>query len=147
MYDLGDTARIAATVRDAGGTISNAVAVTLTITLPDGATTSPTVTNPPLVTGQYTVDYTIIQSGRHAWRLVATTPNDAYSGVFNVREADSRAIVGLDDAKDHLNIARTTTTHDEELRKAIETVTDVIEHYVGTVVRRTVVETHSGRGQ
>lgn len=146
MYDLGETVRLAASVRDADGDLSNASAVTLTITLPDGTTTSPSVTNPPSATGQYTVDYVPTQAGRHSWRLVATTPNDAYTDVFDVREAASRAIVSLADAKRHLNIAATNTAHDDELREHIETTTDVIEDIIGPVVRRTVTETFSGRG-
>lgn len=146
MYDLGETVRLAASVRDAGGALSNAATVTLTITLPDGTTTSPTVTNPPAQTGQYTVDYVTTQAGRHAWRLVATTPNDAYTDVFDVREAASRALMSLADAKRHLNIAAANTAHDDELREHIETATDVVEDIIGPVVRRTVTETFSGRG-
>lgn len=146
MYDLGQTVRLAASVHDASGTLSNATTVTLTITLPDGTTTSPTVTNPPAQTGEYTVDYVPTQAGRHSWRLVATTPNDAYTDVFDVREAASRALVSLGDAKRHLNITAANTAHDAELREHIETTTDVIEDIIGPVVRRTVTETFSGRG-
>lgn len=146
MYDLGQTVRLAASVHDASGTLSNATVVALTITLPDGTTTSPAVTNPPAQTGEYTADYVPTQAGRHAWRLVATTPNDAYTDVFDVREAASRALVSLADAKRHLNIAAANTAHDAELREHIETTTDVIEDIIGPVVRRTVTEMFSGRG-
>lgn len=137
-FDLGDTVRLAAESRDAGGTLANATTVTLTITLPDGTTTSPTVTNPPAQTGKYSVDYLTVQAGRHVLRWVFGTPNSAHTDALDVREAVPPLILSLADAKAHLNI--TSTTHDEELRGWIETTTKVIERFVGAVVRRTVTE-------
>jgi hypothetical protein len=147
MYDLGESVTIAADVRDSDGDLANAATVTLTITLPDGTTATPVVANPPTVTGQYTVAYIPAQAGRYTWRFVAETPADAYADVFDVREAGSRALVSLADAKAHLNIAAANTTNDAELREHIESVTDVIEDICGPVARRTVVETYSGCGQ
>lgn len=137
-FDLGDTVRLSAESRDAGGTLTNATTVALTITLPDGTTTSPVVTNPPAVTGQYTVDYTTVQAGLHRERWVFTTPNSGYTDAFDVRQATPPLLLSLADAKSHLNI--TSTSHDAELRGWIETVTEVVEHFVGAVVRRTVTE-------
>jgi hypothetical protein len=139
-FDLADTVRLAADSKDVGGTLSNATTVTLTLTLPDGTTTSPAVTNPPAQTGRYTYDYTTVQAGRHLVRWVFTTPNNAYTDAFDVREAAPPLIVSLADAKTHLNI--TSTTHDEELRGWIESVTRGVEHLAGACVRRTVTERH-----
>lgn len=139
-YDLADTVRLAADSKDAAGTLTNAGTVTLTITLPDGTTMSPAVTNPPAQTGQYRYDYATVQAGRHGVRWVFTTPNNAYTDQFDVREAAPPLILSLADAKTHLNIS--STTHDEELRGWLEAVTGVIEQFVGPVVRRTVVEDH-----
>lgn len=141
-FDLGDTVRLAAESREPGGTLTNATTVALTITLPDGTTTSPAVTNPPTVTGQYTFDYTTVQAGRHAVRWVFTTPGSAYTDSFDVREAVPQGILSLADTKAHLNITSTVTTHDEELRGWIESVTAGIEHLAGACVQRTVVEDH-----
>ena len=141
-FDLGDTVRLTAESRDAGGTLANATTATLTITLPDGTTATPAVTNPPAATGQYTVDYSTVQAGRHGVRWVFATPNSAYTDAFDVREAAPPLIVSLADTKAHLNISSSTTTHDEELRSWIESVTAGIEHLAGACVRRTVVEDH-----
>jgi hypothetical protein len=141
-FDLGDTVRLTADSKNAGGTLTNATTVALTVALPDGTTASPAVTNPPAVTGQYTLDYTTVQAGRHSVRWVFTTPNSAYTDMFDVREASPPGIVSLADAKAHLNIGSSTTTHDDELRGWIESVTHLVEQYTGICARGTVVEDH-----
>jgi hypothetical protein len=140
MFDLGDTVPLGVDIKNAAGALTNASTIALTITLPDGTSSAPTPTNPS--TGRYEYDYTTAQAGRHLVRWVATTPYAAYTDVFDVRSAAGIGIVSLADAKNHLNI--TTTTHDEELRGFVDTVTDLIEHVSGSVIRRSVVETHSG---
>lgn len=139
-FDLGGTARLAADCKDAGGTLTNAATAVLTISLPDGTTTTPAVTNPPSVVGRYQHDYVTVQAGRHSVRWVFTTPGSAYTDSFDVREAVSPAIVSLADAKAHLDI--TTTTDDDELRGWIESVTHLVEQFTGTCARGAVVEDH-----
>lgn len=134
-YDLSDSIPLAVDVKDAAGALTNASTVVLTITLPDGTTATPSVLNPPTVTGQYRVTYVPTQVGRHAWRFVATVPNTAYQDVFEVREIVSPALLSLADVKAHLNI--TNTNSDDELREYIEATTKVVEGYVGPIVRRT----------
>jgi hypothetical protein len=134
-YDLSDSVPIAVDVRDAAGALTNATSVTLTVTLPDGTTETPTVPNPPVTTGLYRYTYLPTQTGRHAWRFVTTTPNTAYQDVFIVRESVSPALLSLADAKAHLNVS--TTTHDDEIREYLEAATEIVESYIGPVVRRT----------
>lgn len=134
-YDLSDSVPIAVDVRDADGVLADATSVELTITLPDGTTATPGVANPPSVTGEYRVTYLPVQAGRHAWRFVTTSPNTAYQDVFEVREAVSPSLLSLADAKAHLNV--TATTNDDELREYLEAATEIVESYVGPVVRRT----------
>jgi len=133
-YDLSDSVPIAVDVKDSTGALVNAGTVTLTITLPDGTTTNPTVSNPPSVTGQYRYTYVPTQVGRHAWRFVATTPNTAYQDVFNVREPVSPSLLSLADAKANLTI--TSSGSDDKLREYLEAATEIIESYVGPVVAR-----------
>jgi hypothetical protein len=133
-YDIADSVPLAWDVADAAGAPTDATTVTLTITLPDGTTVSPSVTNPPAVTGQYRVTYVPAVEGRYSWRAVTTVPNTAYQDVFEVREAVSPSLLSLSDAKEHLNI--TGTSSDEELREYLEAATEVVESYVGPVVRR-----------
>lgn len=144
-FDLGDTARLTATCTDPGGTATNATGVTLTITLPDGTTATPAVTNPPTVTGQYSVDYVTTQAGRHLVRWVFTGPACAYTDAMDVRDAAPPLLYSLADAKKHLNIPATSTTQDEELRGFIEATTRCVEYFTGAVARRTVTEiVHGG---
>lgn len=134
-YDIADSVPIAWDVRDAAGVLANAATAVLTITLPDGTTATPAVTNPPTVTGEYRVTYVPAVEGVYAWRAVTTTPNTAYQDTFTVRPAVSPAILSLADAKTHLNT--TSTTHDDEIREYLEATTEIVESYVGPVVRRT----------
>ncbi|WP_406730896.1 hypothetical protein [Streptomyces sp. NBC_01794] len=89
------------------------------------------------------VDYVTTQAGRHSVRWVFTTPANAYTDSFDVREAAPPAILSLADAKKHLN--KTTTTDDDEIRGWVESVTAGIEGLCGPVVVRTVVERHDDR--
>lgn len=139
-FDLGDTVRLTAQSTDPGGTLTDAATVTLTITLPDGTTTSPAVTNPPATTGQYTYDYVTEQPGRHAVRWVFGTPDSAYTDVFDVRAADPPLILSLADAKTHLQL--TGTSQDAQLRDWLEAITESVEAYTGVGPRRTVTEDH-----
>ncbi len=54
------------------------------------------------------------------------------------------AIISVAEAKKQLNIPEWDTSQDAELADFITSVTDVIEHIVGPVVPRQVVEVHDG---
>lgn len=144
MHDLGDVAGLSVELRDAAGILTNATTVALTITLPDGTTATPSVTNPPASTGVYVYDYTTTMAGRHAVRWVFTTPNAAFTDIFDVRPADPGYILSVADAKRHLNLV--LDTDDEELRQHLEALTDYVENKVGPCVRRTVSEVCDGSG-
>ena len=82
-YDLGDVVTLTATVRDANGALADAGAITCTIALPDGTTTSPTPTHPS--TGTYTATYTPAAAGRFAVKWLATGANaGAFADDFTV---------------------------------------------------------------
>ncbi|MGW7435709.1 hypothetical protein [Streptomyces sp. NPDC054849] len=142
-FDLGDSVRLRGECRDPGGTLTDAASATLTITLPDGTTTAPVVTNPPASTGEYTVDYTTVQAGRHGVRWLFATPSAAYTDMFDVRAADPPLILSLADARRHLQFAATDTSADEEIRGWLESVTELVEGLCGPCARRTVVEDHA----
>ncbi|MFD9192991.1 head-tail connector protein [Streptomyces phaeochromogenes] len=139
-FDLGDNVRLTAECRNAAGVLADASGVTLTITLPDGTTATPAVTNPPLDTGQYRHDYATAQAGRHGVRWVFATPAAAYTDMFDVRLAVPPLILSLADARSHLRI--TSTSDDQQLREWLESITELVEQFCGPCVRRTVVETH-----
>lgn len=135
-FDLSATARLTAECRDPGGTLTTAGGVTVTVTLPDGTTASPTASESG--TGQYRVDYPTSQAGRHVIRWQFTSPADAYTDSFDVREATPPGILSLADAKQYLRL--TSTTEDDELRSWIESITAGIEGTCGPVIVRTVTE-------
>ena len=140
-FDLGDTVPLTFSVVDADGAPTNADTVTLTITLPDDTTTSPTVENPPTTVGLYLCDYEPAQSGRYLVRWTATDPDVAYTDQVDVRSAAPPLIVSLADAKRHIGKDPADTVDDDELREHIEATTGLVEDIRGeAVVRRTVVE-------
>ena len=112
-YDLGDPVGLSVNIRDTAGALANAGAVTLTITLPDGTTASPSVTNS--ATGVYTAAYSPTVVGLHGVLWTATGANaSAYRDSFTVLAAGV-PLISLADVKARLNI--TDTTNDEELRR------------------------------
>lgn len=141
--DLGDVIRLTySDYMPDGATLANATSVTLTITLPDGSTVSPTVTNPPTVTGVYQYDYLTSQAGRHTVRWVATGTNPgAQSQSFNVLPADPGYIVPLQDILDQLSITNPPNSELEELRQYLGSASSVIESLTGlTLVSRSFTE-------
>lgn len=142
-FDLGDTVRLSAECRDADGALKTAGTATLTLTLPDGTTESPTV-SAPATEGTYVHDYAPTLPGRHSVRWVFSDPNSAYTDVFDVREPDPPSILSLADAKAQLNI--TSDRDDEELRSWIEATTALVEQFTGLCVTQTFTETHRING-
>ena len=145
VYDLGDVVPLGIKITDANGNLANATTVVCTITLPDGSTATPIVTNSQ--TGIYDVDYTPTMFGRYAVRWVATGSNaSAYADDFTVRDYADLGIVSLDEVKAHLNIPASNTTNDEEIRRFMDAASDLAENYVGCVLgRKTFVnEKYSG---
>lgn len=141
-YDLGDVVPLTVNITDAADAPANASSVTLTVTLPDGTTATPSTTNP--TTGTYQCDYPTTMLGRHGYRWVSTGPTSSHSDVFDVREPFLSSIVSLKDMKTHLDIKG--TSRDDELRWVIEAVTGMFEEHLGmAVVRSTRTEEHRVR--
>ncbi|MGH8571248.1 MAG: head-tail connector protein [Gammaproteobacteria bacterium] len=141
MHTIGSIVPITFAERNAAGALINATTVSLTITLPDGTLVTPAVANPPAETGIYTYDYPTTQVGRHIWLAASTGPTAVYGPiVFNVIPSSPGGIIGLDEAKQHLNI--TNSFNDEELRGFLEAATLVVEDVVGPVVARSFTEIH-----
>lgn len=133
-YDIGDIVALGVIVTDSAGTQVDTTPVTLTITLPDGTTVTPTVAN--LSVGEYSVQYTPTQSGRHTYRwLAGGTYPGAHTGTFYVMSSVG-AIVSLDETKAYLGIPVADTSDDEELRHFIDVVSDFAETSLGWAARR-----------
>lgn len=149
-YDLHDTLPFSAKLYDSSGALTNATSVSLTITMPDQTTVSPSITNPPAVAGTYHYDYPatggVTQPGRYVgvWLFtMATGATTSYPEVFDVAPADPGFVVSLKQVKDQLNI--TSTENDDELALHIATATRVVEYFVGPVIVRSYTERVSGR--
>jgi hypothetical protein len=144
LIDLGDVFQVAVAIRDDAGELTDPATATLTITLPDLTPVTPAVPLPPAETGILRIDYQTVQAGRHPWRLTTTGPVTAHADMFDVRDALPPLLFSLQDAKEHLNIAPGITTHDEEVRRFLEAVTEVVEHNpewgVGPVAVRTYTD-------
>lgn len=138
-FDLGDVVPLTVAITNASSAPTNATTVTLTITLPDGTTTSPSITNPPATTGTYLYDYLTTMPGRHSARWTSSGPAAAHADEFDVRPANPGYVISLADAKQQLNM--TTTANDEELRFYIEATTAIVEQLRGeTIAFRTFTE-------
>jgi hypothetical protein len=141
--DLGDVATLAIQIKDSTGTLANAGSLVCTLTLPDGTTTTPSVSNPS--TGNYQISYLTVQVGRHSIRWVATGANAAtYSDSFDVIAGDSGYLCSLQDLRDELNLTSTNTVHDDELRLYLSATTPIIEDLAGPQLRTTFTEQFDG---
>jgi hypothetical protein len=109
----------------------------LTITLPDGTTSTPAVPD-PVDAGQYVVDVPAATAGRHSVRWTFTDPGCAFTDMFEVSPAEPPLILRMADAKNHLRI--TTPDDDDDLRDWLVTITEGIEYLCGPVCRRSVSE-------
>jgi hypothetical protein len=155
MSLLGSTITFSAQVFDKdptnGGVLVNAQTVTLDISVPDGNNTvvSATVTNPPAVTGQYTVNYIpTTYAGRYVglWTITMVSGFVAkFSQVFEVSSTDPGYLLSLKGAKEHLNIPLTDTTQDNEILSWIAAISDIVDYYCGACIPRTVVEYQNTR--
>lgn len=136
-FDLGDVVALGITITNSAGTAQNATAVVCTVTLPDGTSTTPTVTNSGA--GLYDIAYVPSQSGRHVIRWVATGTNaSAFTDEFTVRDLTTLPVVSYDMALEHLNIPA-ASANQEEIRRFIDAAQDLAENYVGAVLgRRTI---------
>ena len=136
-YDLGDTVTLGVEIFNAAGNLANAGAVSLSLILPDGTTTTPLVTNP--ATGKYSASVTATQVGVYVERWTATGANAvAFRNTFTVRDDTMIPVVSLEDAKSFLSI--NSTDSDEELRTFLDVACERIEIEAGLVLgRRTVV--------
>lgn len=142
-YDLGDTAHLRFEVRDStGALVAPGGTVTLTITLPDGTTTTPANTTP--ATGVYVASYLTVQTGRHTVRWVATGSNATTdTDILDVRPADRGWLLSMVDARETLNLR--STADDAEVRDWQGATTEVIERHTGRAwVQRTRTETVRG---
>ncbi len=124
-YDVGDVVTLTWVY---GASTTAAV----TVTLPDGTTSTPSVSG----SSTYTASFTTTLPGYHRVRWVGTGSNPgAYEDAFNVSGSTTEPILSLDDAKTFLRISNSSS--DDEVRAVLEAVSDVCERFTKRVWRRT----------
>jgi hypothetical protein len=143
-YPQGQPITLSTTVKNAAGQLGNATAIALTVQKPDASTqtySSPTNDG----TGLYhqdvpTVDINLL--GHYSYKWVATGTNAGVSySVFEVFDPLEVAVLGLQDAKDHLNIPQSNTTYDSEIQSKIATIQANLEKLTGgPIITRSVTE-------
>ncbi len=124
--------------------------VTVTITKPDGTTTSPVVTTPS--TGRYLASYKPTLVGRHVlnWTVASiggvSGEDDAFEDMVEVSDTLA-GVVSLTDARNFLNIDN--SDNDDELQRFIDVVSTAVETYTNRVFRRRTViaEIHDTAGE
>ena len=118
MISAGGLYPIAFDVFDASGVLAHATTVTLTITLPDGTTATPVITD-TAVSGQYRLAYQTTIPGRYTAHAVTTGPVTSWDDEFDAAATPWPAMVSLADAKSQLNMDVTDHRFDDELRDFI----------------------------
>ena len=141
----GAAVPLAWTSTDTTGNPFEGTTVTLTVTLPDGTTQTPTVTHNG--EGSYSASFITTQAGHHlvAWTATTTSQADAYADTFEVQPAQDPTIVSLAEAKEILQLT-STTQFDALLQGYNAAATNVIEYMCGPVVQQTITETIPSRG-
>lgn len=141
---IGEVLSLSFYTFDSAGVASNATTVVCTITLPDGTTSTPSVTNS--ATGTYTVTFTAASAGLHGVKWVATGDNaSAKEDAFQV-DPVWFPVVSLSELRDYLQMSGTDLDRDAELTQFAQAAQSAIEARVGALSRRTVTETYSGDG-
>lgn len=154
--DLGDTLPFSSDLYDGpfvtgqpDPNLVNAVTAALTITLPDGTTTSPTITNPPAVTGKYAYSYVTSptgQSGKYVGQWLFTFSGGATTSYVQSFDVGA-SLVTVDEALAHLraNGAIRSTVDLDHLQRLCFVATEAVEKVLGrTIAPRTFTESYDG---
>lgn len=135
-YDIGSLPQVQVVWTNLTGAATDS-ATTLTVTAPDGTTSSPAVTHASL--GTYTATFPVTQAGTYLYHFATADVLTAVAeSQITVRPSGVR-LISLADAKAQLNI--TTTAQDGELADLIDSLTTDIEYVVGPVIPRPCTET------
>jgi len=146
MISAGGVYPIAFDVLDATGALAHAATATLTITLPDGTTATPAITDAALA-GQYRLPYQTTIPGRYTAHATTTGPVTAWDDEWDADPTPWPAIVSLSDTKKQLNIDPADHGDDDELLGFIAGTTGAIENYKHeTIVRRMITDEIDLRG-
>jgi hypothetical protein len=145
--NIGDATTRTVTFKNVAGDPTDPTTTTATLYLPDGTSTSPSITNG--TTGVRSVTITPTMSGTHRLKWAGTgAVAEVEWDVFTVDPdptVSDTDIITLGEAKKALKINDGTTTFDDQLRMYVTAVSDTLDDFYGPVVYRTVTdEVHAG---
>jgi hypothetical protein len=144
VYVTGQDVGLRTTVLDAtGAPATGTLAVSVTVTDPTGATTSPAAANAG--GGLYTAVVPAVSAPgvwRYRWTATGTGVNWADEGQFQVRPPGIEQVVDLASVKAHLNI--NDSRQDDELVGFILAAGDLSRDVVGPILPETHTEWHNG---
>jgi hypothetical protein len=151
-YEIGSTVSVLYRNTDAAGALVNVGGtVSCQVTLPDGTTTSATITAG--TTGLYTATLVATQAGRHRFRFTGTGANITglpWTDVADVWPTDPRLVISLDDARAELNALPGERANDDELRMFIVAATAMLTDIGGMlgvpILPTALTEDHEPRG-
>lgn len=142
-YEVGSVLPFEFSVYDAAGALTNASTAVITVTLPDGTTSTPSVANAS--TGVYTSDVAASMAGLWSATIATTVPTDVSPAqVFYVSSlAATIPIVSEAEAQAYVRV--TNSTQVELLRRMLVAATNAVERYTDRSWRRkSVVEYYDG---
>lgn len=130
---------------DTQGSPFEGTSVTLTVTLPDATTATPSVTHNG--SGSYSASLVTTQAGHHliAWTATASGFADAFCDSFEVQPSADPTLVSLAEAKEILNLSG-TSDYDLILQGYNAAATEVADYVCGPVVTRQVTEVVRAQG-
>jgi hypothetical protein len=141
-YPNGQPIRLSTSITDPTGAPINATALSLTVKKPDLTTQTYSSPNNDS-TGMYHQDIPttdLTQNGHYLYVWTATGVGAGISrGDFDVFDPFEPAVLSLEDAKDALNVAQSTTTYDSEIQAYLDTIVADLESLVGgPLITRTI---------
>lgn len=140
--DVGITASV---VDDTGAPATGSLAVSLTVTDPSGATSTPSVSQAG--GGALTAVVPAVSVPgvwRYRWTATGTGVGWASEGQFQVRPVGAETLVDLASVKAHLNIPATDTRQDDELQGFILAAGDLARNHCGPFLPETYTQFFSG---
>jgi hypothetical protein len=143
-YDVDDARAFTYEVRDDDGALANASTVVLTLTKPDGSTSTPAITSTGI--GTYQSDAVLFDlAGTWLGRWTSTGIRTAETFQFDVR-AQTRHIVSTDETREHLNDPTMTAASSAKLETYVAAATKTIESLCDKVLPTRLTEVRATAG-
>lgn len=144
-YSGQDVGLTASPLDDTGAPVSGPVSVSVTVTDPSGATTSPAVAGP--VSGAYSAVVAGASAAgiwRYRWTATGTGVKWVSESQFTVRPLGVEQLVDIASVKAHLNIPSNDTRQDDELQGFILAAADLARGHCGPFLPETHTQYFDG---